>query len=382
MPIEGPLRELSIHDVFQLLDLARKTGTLRVTSELRANGGLVYFDRGAVVAAEIQSNPHPLGTMLLRAGKVSESDLARARDMQDGGDRRRLGDILVDLGVLNRRELERQVRAQVEEVIFELMGWSEGYFSFSETTEEPPTQAAVRIPTEALLMEAARRIDEWSRIESKVAHLGVVPRLVPPESGDAGPMDLLPGEWAVLAAVDGERDVRGVAEAVGRSEFDVARVLFGLATGGVVVLDDPRAIQLSPALGGEVADLLGRVDAYLIAGNGEAALAAADEAINAAPDHAPAHVAAGRALQALSRYDEAAQAFSRALHADPVHAQARRMLGMCLAAQGRFDDAIETWDFWSRLGSRSAEEDALGGWVSRLRSAAELLGRGVRASHE
>jgi tetratricopeptide (TPR) repeat protein len=93
-------------------------------------------------------------------------------------------------------------------------------------------------------------------------------------------------------------------------------------------------------------------------------------------------VAAGRALQALSRYDEAAQAFSRALHADPVHAQARRMLGLCLAAQGRFDDAIETWDFWSRLGSRSAEEDALGGWVSRLRSAAELLGRGVRASHE
>ena len=32
MPIEGPLRELGIHDVFQLLDLARKTGVLKVTS--------------------------------------------------------------------------------------------------------------------------------------------------------------------------------------------------------------------------------------------------------------------------------------------------------------------------------------------------------------
>ena len=28
MAIEGPLRELGIHDVFQLLDLSRKTGTL------------------------------------------------------------------------------------------------------------------------------------------------------------------------------------------------------------------------------------------------------------------------------------------------------------------------------------------------------------------
>ena len=32
MAIEGPLRELGIHDVFQLLDLSRKTGMLRVTS--------------------------------------------------------------------------------------------------------------------------------------------------------------------------------------------------------------------------------------------------------------------------------------------------------------------------------------------------------------
>jgi len=39
MTIEGPLRELGIHDVFQLLDLSRKTGALRVTSELRHTRG-------------------------------------------------------------------------------------------------------------------------------------------------------------------------------------------------------------------------------------------------------------------------------------------------------------------------------------------------------
>ena len=94
MAIEGPLKELNIHDVFQLLDLGRKTGVLCVTSELRQNSGMVYFERGAVVAAEIRSNPHPLGTLLLRNGKISEADLARARDVQSMGDTRRLGDIL------------------------------------------------------------------------------------------------------------------------------------------------------------------------------------------------------------------------------------------------------------------------------------------------
>ena len=51
MPIEGPLHELGMHDVFQLLDLSRKTGVLTVTSARRDSQGHVYFDRGAVTFA-------------------------------------------------------------------------------------------------------------------------------------------------------------------------------------------------------------------------------------------------------------------------------------------------------------------------------------------
>ncbi len=133
MAIEGPLRELGIHDVFQLLDLSRKTGALTVTSVLRDNQGTVYFDRGSVVFAAIRSNPHPLGELLLRAGKITEADLARARDVQRTlHSRRKLGELLVESGSLTSKELERQVRFQVEEVVFELMSWREGFFSFEE----------------------------------------------------------------------------------------------------------------------------------------------------------------------------------------------------------------------------------------------------------
>ncbi len=381
MPIEGPLRELSIHDVFQLLDLARKTGILRVDSELRQNGGTVYFDQGAVIGAEIRSNPHQLGGLLLRSGKLSESDLARARDMQSSGDRRRLGDILIELGAITRRELDRQVRAQVEEVIFELMGWSEGYFSFSEAPlDEVPTQATLRIPTGALLMEAARRIDEWSRIESKVPHLGVVPRLVVPD-GDSGPMDLLPVEWELLAAVDGLRDVRQLAAITARSEFDVARSLFGLATAGIIALDDPR--DAPPATGGDVVDHVARAEAYPIAGEADAAAAAAEQGLAVGGEtNIQAQLMMGRALLAASRPAEAAEAFEAVLGRDPLHGAARRLLGTALSAQGRFSEAVDTWDTWSRLDPRSVEEDALGGWVSRMRAAAELLARATRAVHD
>src|SRR2546422_400050 len=173
MAIEGPLRELGIHDVFQLLDLSRKTGVLRVTSDLRHNAGTIYFEDGTIIFAEIRSNPHPLGALLLRTGKITEADLERARDMQQRqGDSRRLGEILVSLGALTRRELQRQVRFQIEEVVFEVMSWREGYFSFSEgTPTELPTDAVVRIPTEALLMEGARRDRKSTRLNSSHGYI-------------------------------------------------------------------------------------------------------------------------------------------------------------------------------------------------------------------
>src|SRR3989442_1765070 len=237
MPIEGPLRELGIHDVFQLLDLSRKTGVLRVTSELRHNAGTISFEGGAIIFAEIRSNPHPLGALLLRTGKISEADLERARDMQERqGDRRRLGEILVSLGALTPRELERQVRFQIEEVVFEVMGWREGYFSFSEgSPSELPTDATVRIPTEALLMEGARRIDEWSRIEGRIPHLGVVPMLAPPQQASEGELDLLPPGRIALASGRGADAVEELRRALRLDPLAVAayRVLgYALAATG------------------------------------------------------------------------------------------------------------------------------------------------------
>src|SRR5262245_6949045 len=250
MAIEGPLRELGIHDVFQLLDLSKKTGVLRVTSDLRQNAGTLYFEDGAVVYAEIRSNPHPLRTMLLRSGRITDGDLDRAPAMQDRqDDPRRMGEILVAIGAITQRELDRQLRFQVEEVVFEVMSWNEGYFSFEEgSPAQINAETTGRIRVEALLMEGARRIDEWSRIEKRIPHLGVVPSLAPApggQPGGGGELDLLPPEWEVLSLIDNQRDVRALAAALGRSDFDVAKTLFGLESAGVISLVEPGGVTAS-----------------------------------------------------------------------------------------------------------------------------------------
>jgi hypothetical protein len=242
MAIEGPLRELGIHDVFQLLDLSRKTGVLRVTSELRDDEGVVAFDNGRVVHAAIRSKALPVEMALLQAGRISDLDLEKARARQAGGrGRRDIIESLVEIGAITQRELERQLRLQIESVVFELMAWHEGFFSFEERPrDEISVDARITVSTESLLMEGARRIDEWSRIEDVIPSLEVIPELAPVdadrEASGGAMLDLLPHEWQVLTMIDGQRDLRAIAASLGRDEFEIAKIAYGLATTGVIAV--------------------------------------------------------------------------------------------------------------------------------------------------
>jgi hypothetical protein len=334
MALEGPLKEFHIQDVFQLLDLGRKTGILRVTSELRQTAASVSFDKGGVVAATLGKNPQRFGARLVRLGKISAKDLDRALSLQEKGDTRRLGDILVALGALSRREVDRQLKSQIEETLLDLLSWTEGHFRFEEgAASESLVGSPPRIQTEGLLMESARRQDEWSRIEAKVPHLRVVPRLPPPDTPGNGKLDLSPFEWEVLAAVDGERDLHALADALGRSEFDVARTIHTLAAGGLVVLDTGSSASVE-----HVSSL---APVRLALANGE--------------------------------FEKAATTVQEILRGDPLLPEARRLLGVCQAALGRFRGAADTWKSWSRLGTRTPAEEALAPEVERLRQAAEVL---------
>lgn len=345
MPIQGPLRELGIHDVFQLLDLSRKTGRLRVSSALRDNEGTVYFRGGRVVSATIRSNPHPLGAVLLRAGRITEQELAQAREAQQASPSPlRLGEALVDEGIISRRDLERFIRRQVETVIFELLSWQEGFFSFVETDEgTDAAEGLTSIPTESLLMEGARRLDEWTQIQQRVPHLGVVPVLA--EVGDAQPapvLDLLPNEWEVLAIIDGLRDVRTLASTLGRSEFEVAKIVFGLLTTGVLTIVATEANVASATVRDFETAIMDAREA-LVAERFDEALTAAASAVATAPASAEARTLLARVLFRMGREAEADEELRLALETDALNAVALMEAARVAARRGQLSKAIGHW---------------------------------------
>ena len=370
MAIEGPLRELGIHDVFQLLDLSRKTGALRVTSELRDDAGDVLFDNGRVIHASIRSNPTSIERILRQAGKIGDADIAAAGAMVGGAG---LGDRLVLARVITQRELERQLQMAIENVIFELMSWREGFFSFEERkVTDVPVDARIRISTESLLMEGARRIDEWSRIADKVPSLGVVPSLAPVEGDRASVLDLLPHEWEVLMMIDGERDLRGIAASLGSSEFEIAKIAYGLVSTGVIMLRAAERMSSHDwtALTESVEAVAG-AQASLDGGRPEDALREARAALATGADSTAARLLVAKALVRLARHQEAVDELRRAVHADPITPEVHRDLGFAAVRVGDFANARASWEHFLRLAPTSSD-------VGRVREALESL---VRMEH-
>lgn len=292
MPIEGPLRELGIHDVFQLLDLSRKTGVLRVLSELRDDEGLVYFDNGRVVHASIRS-------------------------------RGPAGDFVPDRLGRSQREVDRQLKKHIERVVFDLMSWSEGFFSFEERTRgEMSVESRVTVSTESLLMEGARRFDEWSRIADVVPSVDIIPELAPidPER-DGSMLDLLPHEWQVLTLIDGTRALRDIALAIPRDEFEVAKVAYGLATTGIIQLRSAKEPTPTPPMTS--------AESFLVT--------------------ARAHTKAGRHAEALD-------VLRRAVQQDPLTPEIHLEIGFAAARVGDLSSAGASWEHVIRLAADEACE--------------------------
>ena len=219
MALEGPLKEFHIQDVFQLLDLGRKSGVLRVTSELRQTAGTVSFDRGGVVAASLGSDPQPIGARLVRLGKISAEELEPGpRTCRTSGDARRLGDILVAIGAIAPARARPAAQGPGRGGRLRAAGLVRGLLPLRgrRAVRRRWSRRRSGFPTEALLMEAARRHGRVVPDRGQgAASAGWSRGCRRPTTAASDPLDLMPFEWEVLAAVDGERDLHALAARAG-----------------------------------------------------------------------------------------------------------------------------------------------------------------------
>lgn len=232
--MHGDLEQIRLADIFQTFAMSKMQGVLRVRNPLEERQ--VYCADGYVrVLAPARVTLRRLGQRLICAGLLEPEQLRRAL-VQQRKERVPLGALLVRDGLVTEREVEELLELQAAEDLFALFTWQHGSFEFfrSERPDAPTPAAFDGCPEyeiHSLLLEVARRSDEWQRILDTIQSLDEVPRRVArPDDPDA--LDAL--QRAVLEGADGRVSYRQLADQTTFGLFECARAARDLVEGDLL----------------------------------------------------------------------------------------------------------------------------------------------------
>lgn len=167
MSLVGRLEDLALPDIFQIISLSKKTGTLVVRS--RRGTGMVVFRNGQVIQAASDGIRDSLGNILVSQGMVDQAALTKGLAQQRKEPDKPIGMILSEMGAVPAQTIETVIRKQIEEIVYELLSWDEGFFNFELGEIAPKDKIEIDtqefllrsgISAEYLLMEGTRILDE------------------------------------------------------------------------------------------------------------------------------------------------------------------------------------------------------------------------------
>jgi tetratricopeptide (TPR) repeat protein len=333
MAIRGSLKEASFPDVLQLLALGQKTGCLSIVDGTKF--GSVFFQNGKISFGAIVNRRDRLGDSLIKRGFLTREQLDEALRMQIKQPGRRVGEILIDAGFVKREVVEKELRGLVEEAVYSLFTWTQGTFTFEPDVHPDGRQLTVAINPESLLMEGARRVDEWVLVERRFPSFDMVFEM---DAARAGSSEPLVGELAEVAyLLDGRRSIRAVIERSGLGEFPVGKAMYEIAMRGLLV-------QVASA-------------------------ASSTEEMDFGGSPAEKALKLGLALAKAGMIEDSAREFRKVVESSPNDPVARHQLGLLSLKQGQWDDAVGWLEPLAQL------DDASATMLHHLALAYEGLGR-------
>ncbi|MBL8738967.1 MAG: DUF4388 domain-containing protein, partial [Planctomycetes bacterium] len=198
-----------------MLALNKKVGLLSIQSAKMWK--VLYFDqRGVTVHHNVHRVLDRVVAAFVRSGRLQPTAVDEVREHAA-----RMGQPLADSllagGYLEAEELEDQYRSELEEEIYDLFFCRDAKFEFHEGVtslegRDGSIDERFFSNCDSVIMEAARRIDEWAYISERVPTTGevlvaTVDTLDAGEFGNEGP--------AVFELLDGRRNVARIVELTG-----------------------------------------------------------------------------------------------------------------------------------------------------------------------
>jgi hypothetical protein len=223
--LEGEISEINL--IERLVELWREQFTGAIRFENDGIIKIIYFKGGDVLSASTNDRADSIDEILMKAGKVSREHVKQALARRKESET--LGDAMLNLGYITRKELTWARRVQVVGVIRSIAAWTTGSFTIvadylpkrDEGTLFPLPQVLVElIVTEQDRQKFDRAMDGGSVVFEKASDFPEV----------FGRLGLNEDAEAIVTQVDGMKSASEVASASGRDAFNVYKLLHALAT--------------------------------------------------------------------------------------------------------------------------------------------------------
>lgn len=307
--MHGPLSEIGLIEVLQLLERGQRSGVLRVTGPDASSPRTLRLRHGRVVALEPEAGDVAVKRALVR------SHLQPAGD-HDG-----------DAGPVDRGEREAIRQRLARAALGAMLHWSRGRFDFSEgPTADGPLSWSADALVLALVEDESRRVE----LAEEFADWHAVPEFAPVEAIAAGErLELEPTDWRILDAVDGLRDVAAVAALLGEPLEDVGARIQALRAAAILQLR-PASATAAPA------------SASVAERRHDDSIARLRERVQRAPADAEAWRALGLAEVGAGHFDRAIEAWVAWQRAAPERADDAAAL--ILAARTMMEALRESHD--------------------------------------
>ncbi len=236
------LADTTILDVVNVIVASRWAGTLHVhgPDAHRAFG----FDRGVLRHATSDHPEDRLDKVLFRIGVLTPA-LAETV-MRELKPHQRFGEVLVERGLIDRKDLFRHLQSQMEEIFFSAALESEGGYLFQVADDASPAPTLLaHIPAQQLLFHAAERTDRVREFQRLIPDESMRPEVLP----GVDLAQLKPRSRLVLGYCDGKRSVREIASETWLGRFHTLRIVHGFLQQDRVRLFPPTRTTRELALG-------------------------------------------------------------------------------------------------------------------------------------
>jgi len=343
MTIQSSIQDLGLFDLFQVLHINKKTGRLIVTDGPDGKEAQIIFHEGDTCFAMTHDRaPRSVSTLLVEWGVIDEGSIARVEKSLPSYPT--LIDCLEGEHIAVRGHIENFLANCIRECVYEIFKWDRGECRFIEEEIDQRRDIVIPLNTENLILEGARRIDEWSNIGGKVPSRHSIFKLSA-VSQDGQRLNLKPREWEILSLIDGKRSVKEVNDAVAGDLFSTSKLIYSLVVMGVIEIVNAE----TAAVGGT--DTEGRLEDFLRSGrehygrlNLEAAAAQFEKALQIDPECFDALRMLGEIYYKMDKLSEALVYLSKARLLRPDNQKALFIMGYLHARLGDVSKAISQWE--------------------------------------